>query len=244
MRHILLIISGSIAAIKTPDLIRKLRSRDIAVRAILTHGGEQFVSRKDVQAAGATLYTELFSSDEDIAMAHIHLSRESDLVVVAPASANMMAKMVHGFADDLASATLLASNKKILVAPAMNTQMWNHPATQRNIKQLVKDGAEIIEPGEGMLACGEEGPGRMAEPEEILKGDSVVIARSEGDETICLLDCTRSLHFAMTALQSRHYLAARRMERDRPGAFSRQSFVGQSRDTCRLPRRWRRRVRR
>ena len=165
---ILLIISGSIAATKSLALIRLMRAQGIHVRCILTKGGEQFVSRKAVKATGAQLYTELFSSDEEIAMAHIHLSREADLVVVAPASADLIAKMAHGFAGDLASAALLANNKTLLVAPAMNTQMWIHPATKRNIAQIQKDGAILIEPASGALACGEIGEGRMAEPDTIL----------------------------------------------------------------------------
>jgi phosphopantothenoylcysteine decarboxylase/phosphopantothenate--cysteine ligase len=197
-KSVLLIISGSIAATKSIDLIRGLKEKHIEVRVILTKGGEQFVSRKAVTAAGAKLYTELFSSDEEIAMAHIHLSRQSDLVVVAPASADVIAKMANGCADDLATATLLANNKSLLVAPAMNTHMWIHPATERNVKQIKKDGAEIIEPGEGMLACGETGAGRMAEPEAILE---IILAklgtRHEAQGTLTALVTSGPTHEAI-----------------------------------------------
>ena len=170
MRHsVLLIISGSIAAYKSLDLIRRLRERDIDVRCILTKGGEQFITPLSVVSlSGNPCYGDLFSLKDETEMGHIRLSREADLIVVAPASADLIAKMANGFADDLATAVLLAADKKILVAPAMNVQMWRHPATQRNIKQVVKDGAQLIEPSKGSLACGEVGEGRMAEPEDIL----------------------------------------------------------------------------
>ena len=167
---ILLIISGSIAAYKSLDLIRRLREQQITVRCIITKGGEQFVTPLSVAALSENqAYTDLFSLKDEVEMGHIRLSREADLVVVAPASADLIAKMANGLADDLASATLLASNKTVLEAPAMNTQMWNHPATQRNIKQIQSDGAIIIDPAEGMLACGETGAGRMADVDAIAK---------------------------------------------------------------------------
>ncbi len=170
MRHsILLIISGSIAAYKSLDLIRRLQEHDIAVRCILTKGGAQFITPLSVASlSNNPVYEELFSLKDEAEMGHIRLSREADLVVVAPASADLIAKMANGQTDDLASATLLAANKKILVAPAMNTQMWQHPATQRNLSHIREDGAIIIEPGAGLLACGETGSGRMAEVETIL----------------------------------------------------------------------------
>ncbi|MDE3059807.1 MAG: hypothetical protein KGJ06_02215 [Pseudomonadota bacterium] len=169
-RHsILLIISGSIAAYKSLDLIRRLKEQGVEVRCILTKGGEQFITPLSVAAlSGQPVYGDLFSLKDEVEMGHIRLSREADLIVVAPASADLIAKMAAGMADDLATAMLLASDKKILVAPAMNTQMWQHPATQRNLRQIAKDGAIVIEPGEGMLACGETGAGRMAEVETIL----------------------------------------------------------------------------
>lgn len=167
---VLLIISGSIAAYKSLDLIRRLKECDMEVRCILTKGGEQFVTPLAVSSvSGSPTYGDLFSLKDETEMGHIRLTREADLILVAPASADLIAKMAAGIADDLASAALLANNNKpVLVAPAMNTQMWQHAATQRNIKQIVKDGARIIEPGEGMLACGEVGAGRMAEVELVL----------------------------------------------------------------------------
>lgn len=167
---ILLVISGSIAAYKSLELIRRLREQDIAVRCILTEGGAQFVTPLSVASLSEhPVYTDLFSLKDEVEMGHIRLSREADLIVVAPASADLLAKMAHGYAPDLASATLLAANKPILVAPAMNAQMWANPATQRNIAQLKQDGIRFIEPAEGVLACGEVGAGRMAEPATILE---------------------------------------------------------------------------
>ena len=166
---VLLIISGSIAAIKSPELIRQLKKRGVDVHCIVTQSGARFVSVKEIATlSGHPVSTDLFAPKEMKEMWHIRFSRETDLVVVAPASANLIAKMAHGIADDMASATLLANNKKLLVAPAMNTYMWMHPATQRNVKQIVRDGAEMLEPRIGMLACGEVGAGRMAEPEDIV----------------------------------------------------------------------------
>jgi phosphopantothenoylcysteine decarboxylase/phosphopantothenate--cysteine ligase len=175
MSSITLIISGSIAAIKAPELIRQLRAKQIDVRCIVTASGQQFVSLAEIETlSGHPVSTDLFSKKEMDEMWHIRFSRETDLIVVAPASANLIAKMAQGIADDMATATLLANNKRLIVAPAMNTYMWMHPATQRNVKQIMADGAEIIEPREGLLACGEVGAGRMAEPEDIVK---VVVSR-------------------------------------------------------------------
>jgi phosphopantothenoylcysteine decarboxylase/phosphopantothenate--cysteine ligase len=170
MRHsVLLIISGSIAAYKSLDLIRRLRERDIDVRCILTKGGEQFITPLSVASlSGNPCYGDLFCLKDETEMGHIRLTREADVIVVAPASADIIAKMAGGFADDLATATLLAADKKILVAPAMNMQMWQHPATQRNIKQIMKDGVQLIEQAKGILACGEIGAGRLAEVEDII----------------------------------------------------------------------------
>jgi len=166
---VLLIITGSIAAYKSLELVRRLREREVAVRCIVTKGAEQFVTALSFASlSGSPAYTDLFSLKDEAEMGHIRLSREADLVVVAPATADIIAKLVHGQADDLATATLLASNKKLLVAPAMNTQMWNHKATTRNIKQLQEDGAVLIAPGSGDLACGETGQGRMAEVDVIV----------------------------------------------------------------------------
>lgn len=170
MTSVTLIVTGSIAAIKAPELVRQLREKQIETHCILTKSGMEFVSVQELEkVSGNKVSTDLFSPKEKEEMWHIRFSRETDLVVVAPASADIIAKMANGIADDMASATLLANNKKLLVAPAMNTQMWIHPATKRNVAQIVADGAIIIEPGVGMLACGEVGAGRMAEPEEIVK---------------------------------------------------------------------------
>ena len=168
--NILLIISGSVAAFKSLELIRRLRERGAIVRVIVTKGGEHFVTPLSVAALSEQpVYTDLWSLKDEIEMGHIRLSREADFVVVAPASADIIAKMANGLADDLASTTLLACNKPVFVAPAMNTMMWNHPATQRNIAQIQQDGAVLIAPSEGTLACGEVGAGRMAEVEDIVK---------------------------------------------------------------------------
>jgi len=163
-KSVLLIITGSIAAYKSLELIRRLREQGIMVRCVLTKSGERFVTPLSVSALTENnVYNDLWSLKDETEMGHIRLSREADLVVVAPASADMIAKMANGLANDLASAVLLANNKPLLVAPAMNSYMWNNPATKRNLQQIKDDGAEIIEPGSGMLACGEIGQGRMAE---------------------------------------------------------------------------------
>lgn len=168
-KTVLLVISGSIAAYKSLDVIRRLREKGIRVRCILTEGGAQFITPLSVASlSGEPVYTDLFSLKDESEMGHIRLTREADLVVVAPASADLMAKMAHGMADDLATSALLASDKPVMIAPAMNTQMWVKPSTQRNVKQLIDDGAVLIEPGSGDLACGETGQGRMAEPEAIV----------------------------------------------------------------------------
>ncbi|MFO1242302.1 MAG: bifunctional phosphopantothenoylcysteine decarboxylase/phosphopantothenate--cysteine ligase CoaBC [Rickettsiales bacterium] len=166
--RILLIISGSIAAYKSLELIRLLRKRNITVSAILTKGGSEFITPLAVSSlTGQQTYTDLFSLKDEVEMGHIRLTREADLVVVAPASAELITKMAQGHADDLASATLLASNKPILLVPAMNHAMWSNPATKRNVALLKKDGVQFIDPVEGEMACGEYGIGRMAEVEDI-----------------------------------------------------------------------------
>lgn len=169
-RRVLLIIGGGIAAYKCLELIRRLTERGIAVRTILTRGGEAFVTPLSVASlSGDKVYTDLFSLTDESEMGHIRLSREADLVLVAPATADLMAKMANGHADDLASTALLATDKPVMIAPAMNTRMWIHPTTQRNLAQLRADGVRVIEPGAGALACGEVGAGRMAEVETILQ---------------------------------------------------------------------------
>lgn len=169
-KTILLIITGSIAAYKSLELIRRLRERNVRVNCILTAGGQQFITPLSVASlSGQPVYTDLFSLKDETEMGHIRLSREADLVLVAPASADIIAKMVAGRADDLATTALLATDKPVMIAPAMNSKMWDHPATQRNVKQLQKDGIIVLAPGEGDLACGEVGSGRMEEVEGILE---------------------------------------------------------------------------
>jgi len=166
--RVLLIITGSIAAVKTPDLIRRLKDTGHEVHCVLTKAGAQFVTPLAIEAlSGNKTYTELFSLTDEREMGHIKLSRISDLIVVAPASADIIGKMANGLADDLASSILLAADKPVMVVPAMNVKMWGNKAVQRNIAQLKSDGALFIGPKSGDLACGEEGFGRMAEPEEI-----------------------------------------------------------------------------
>ncbi|NNE83885.1 MAG: bifunctional phosphopantothenoylcysteine decarboxylase/phosphopantothenate--cysteine ligase CoaBC [Alphaproteobacteria bacterium] len=167
-KRVLLIISGGIAAYKSLELIRLLRKNGLAVRCILTRGGAQFVTPLTVSALTEDkVYTDLFSLTDEAEMGHIQLSREADLVVVAPASADILAKMARGLADDLASTALLATDKPVMVAPAMNVRMWQHAATQANLTTLLERGVRFVGPDEGDMACGEFGPGRLAEPDEI-----------------------------------------------------------------------------
>ena len=164
-KRILLIIGGGIAAYKSLELIRTLRRRGIASRCIVTRGGREFVTPLSVSAlSGDTCYTELFDLDDEAEMGHIQLSRSADLVVVCPATADLMAKAANGLADDLASTALLATDKPVIMVPAMNVRMWQHPATQRNLDTLRADGVTILPPDEGAMACGEFGPGRLPEP--------------------------------------------------------------------------------
>ncbi len=168
-KNILLVIAGGIAAYKSLDLIRRLRDRGAGVRCVLTDSGAQFVTPLSVSAlASEEVYRDLFSLTDESKMGHIRLSREADLIVVAPATANLMAKMAAGLADDLASTVLLATNKPVLLAPAMNVHMWEHPATRRNLAQLHGDGIASVGPEIGELADGEYGAGRMAEPATIV----------------------------------------------------------------------------
>jgi phosphopantothenoylcysteine decarboxylase/phosphopantothenate--cysteine ligase len=168
-RSVLLIIGGGIAAYKSLELIRRLKERGIAVRAILTRAGAEFVTPLSVSAlTGEKVFQDLFSLTDESEMGHIELSRSTDLVVVAPATADLMAKLANGLANDLASTTLLATDKRVLMAPAMNVRMWNHPVTQRNYKTLQSDGVIFTGPNDGEMACGEFGTGRMSEPLEIV----------------------------------------------------------------------------
>jgi phosphopantothenoylcysteine decarboxylase/phosphopantothenate--cysteine ligase len=168
-RRVLLIISGGIAAYKSLDLIRRLRERGAAVRCILTAAATHFVTPLTVAALSEDkVYTDLWSLTDESEMGHIRLSREADLVVVAPATADLIARYAAGLADDLATTALIASDKRVLLAPAMNVLMWTHPATQANVAALEKRGAHLVGPGAGALACGEVGAGRMAEPLDIV----------------------------------------------------------------------------
>ena len=178
-KRVLLIVGGGIAAYKALELTRLLRKASIAVRPILTRAGAQFVTPLSLAAlAEDKVYGELFSLTDEAEMGHIELSRSADLVVVAPATADLMAKAAAGLADDLASTTLLATDKPVLMAPAMNVRMWEHAATQRNLATLRADGVSIVGPDEGAMACGEFGPGRLAEPQAIF--DAIVAALDTG----------------------------------------------------------------
>jgi len=181
-KRILLIISGGIAAYKSLTLIRRLRERNIAVRCVLSVAAAKFVTPLTVGAlSGDKVYTDLFSLTDEQEMGHIRLSREADLVVVAPASADLLAKAANGLADDLASTILLATDKPVLIAPSMNTEMWEHPATQRNLAILAGDGVHRVGPDEGDLACGEIGAGRVAEPDNILATIEAMLADTLSD---------------------------------------------------------------
>ncbi len=168
-KRILLIIGGGIAAYKSLMLIRQLRTAGAAVTPVLTKAGAEFVTPLSVSAlAGEKVYSALFDLTDEAEMGHIQLSRVADLIVVAPATADLIAKMAGGRADDLASTLLLATDTPVLLAPAMNVRMWQHAATQRNLAQVLADGVKLVGPNAGEMACGEYGPGRMAEPDEIL----------------------------------------------------------------------------
>ena len=174
--RILLIIGGGIAAYKCLELIRRGRERGLIFRCVLTKAAAEFVTPLSVASlAGEKVYQDLFSLTDEAEMGHIRLSREADLVVVAPATADLMAKMATGSAGDLASTLLLASDKPVLIAPAMNPQMWAHPATRRNVARLAEDGVRMVGPNPGDMACGEVGSGRMAEPHEILAAIEAVL---------------------------------------------------------------------
>ncbi|MDE1940017.1 MAG: bifunctional phosphopantothenoylcysteine decarboxylase/phosphopantothenate synthase, partial [Alphaproteobacteria bacterium] len=165
-KSVLLVIGGGVAAYKSLELVRRLRVRGAAVRAIMTKAAGEFVTPLSVSAlSGEKVFQDLFSLTDEAEMGHIQLSRSADLVVVAPATADLMAKLAGGHANDLASTALIATDKPVLMAPAMNVRMWNHPATQRNLKTLKDDGVMFVGPNDGEMACGEYGPGRMAESE-------------------------------------------------------------------------------
>lgn len=169
-KRVLLVIAGGIAAYKGLELIRRLRERGVSVRVVLTQAGARFVTPLSVQAlTEETVYQDLWSLTDESEMGHIRLSREADLLVVAPATADLLARMAAGMADDLAATVLLATDKPVLVAPAMNVRMWRHPATRANVTLLEQRGVLRVGPNDGVMACNEFGPGRMAEPMEIIE---------------------------------------------------------------------------
>jgi phosphopantothenoylcysteine decarboxylase / phosphopantothenate---cysteine ligase len=168
-KRILLIVGGGIAAYKSCELVRLIRKAGGGVRCVLTAGGAQFVTPMTLAALSEQpVHTSLWDLKDEVEMGHIQLSREADLIVVCPATADLLAKMAAGIADDLATTLLLATDKKVLAAPAMNVRMWQHEATRRNVARLRADGVAILDPDEGEMACGEYGPGRLPEPEAIL----------------------------------------------------------------------------
>ncbi len=217
-KRILLIISGGIAAYKGLELIRLIKKSGASVRCILTEGGQKFITPLSVASlSGEQCYTDLWSLKDEAEMGHIRLSREADLVVVAPASADLISRMTQGRADDLAATTLLATDKPVLIAPAMNHRMWNHAATQDNLRILAERGVTRIGPDDGEMACGEYGPGRMAEPEMIIdaiekyfakkkpltgKSPSSPAVRPMNPSTRCALSATIPQGNRATQLQS------------------------------------------
>lgn len=184
-KRILLIIGGGIAAYKSCELVRLLRKSGHAVRCVLTESAHKFVTPMSLAALSEDkVYTDLFDLKDEAEMGHIQLSRQADLVVVAPATANLMAKMAAGIADDLATTLLLATDKPVLCAPAMNVRMWTHPATQRNVATLRGDGISVLDPDEGPMACGEFGPGRLPEPEVIAAAIARALSHSAQAEPV------------------------------------------------------------
>ncbi len=189
-KRILIIIGGGIAAYKVLDLIRRLRERGASLRIVMTAAAKEFVTPLSVASlAGGKVFDDLFSLTDETEIGHIQLSRDADLLVVAPATADLLAKMAQGLANDLASTLLLATDKKILVAPSMNLRMWLHPATRRNMAVLHRDGVLVVGPDEGDMACGEYGPGRMSEPPAIL---AAIEAALQGETRIALPPRSRS----------------------------------------------------
>lgn len=180
-KRILLIVGGGIAAFKCPELIRLLRAAGASVTPVLTRAGAEFATPLTLSSlAGEAVHSDLFDLTQEAAIGHIQLSRAADLVVVAPATADLMAKMAAGLATDLASTLLLATDKPVLIAPAMNVRMWHHPATQRNLAQLLADGLRLVGPDAGDMACGEHGLGRMAEPVAIVAAIAAALGGAEG----------------------------------------------------------------
>ena len=169
MAHVLLIVGGGIAAYKSLELVRLLKKASHEVTPVLTKGGEHFVTAMSLgTVAESQVHSSLWELKDEVEIGHIQLSRAADFVLVCPATADLLAKMAAGIADDLATTLLLATDKPVVVAPAMNVRMWQHAATRRNIAQLKADGVRVIDPDEGEMACGEFGPGRLPEPQDIM----------------------------------------------------------------------------
>ena len=166
---VLLIVGGGIAAYKSLELVRLLKKAGHEVTPVLTRGGEHFITAMSLGTlAESQVHTSLWEPKDEVEIGHIQLSRSADFLLVCPATADLLAKMAAGIADDLATTLLLATDKPVVIAPAMNVRMWKHPATQRNVDRLKQDGVSVIEPAEGEMACGEFGPGRLPEPEAIM----------------------------------------------------------------------------
>jgi len=169
MARVLLIVGGGIAAYKSLELVRLLKKAGHAVTPVLTKSGEHFVTAMSLGTlAESQVHTSLWELKDEVEIGHIQLSRSADFVLVCPATADLLAKMAAGIADDLATTLLLATDKPVVVAPAMNVRMWLHPATRRNVERLIEDGVKVIDPAEGEMACGEHGPGRLPEPQAIV----------------------------------------------------------------------------
>ena len=200
-KRILLIVGGGIAAYKSLELVRRLKERGASVRAIVTKGGAEFVTPLSLSVlTEEKALTDLFDLKDEAEIGHIRLSREADLIVVAPATADLLAKMAHGLADDLATAVLLATDKPLLAAPAMNVRMWQHPATRRNLATLQADGTHFVGPDEGEMACGEYGPGRMAEPQAILEAIASLLDAGVNSPRVAPLNASlRGRHVLITS---------------------------------------------
>jgi len=169
MAKVLFIVGGGIAAYKSLELVRLLKKAGHQVTPVLTDGGAHFVTAMSLGTlAESQVHTSLWDLKDEVEIGHIQLSRSADFILVCPATADLLAKMAAGICDDLATTLLLATDKPVVVAPAMNVRMWLHPATARNVQQLVDDGIRVIEPAEGEMACGEHGPGRLPEPQDIM----------------------------------------------------------------------------
>ncbi len=205
--RILLIIGGGIAAYKSLELIRDLARRGVACRCVVTAGGREFVTPLSVAAlSGDKVYTELFDLTDETEMGHIELSRSADLIVVCPATADLMARAAAGLAGDLASTALLATDKPVLMVPAMNVRMWRHPATQRNLATLRGDGVRVLDPDTGAMACGEFGPGRLPELTRIADEIEAMLAHSEGAGPRGVPEAMAGRHVLITAGPTREPL--------------------------------------